>query len=106
VDTPRPRRQWPCQLILEEHPQLLKLEADSIHEYPQHEDIVWSWVSDKDGPLCSTPHTCTYPKRALQAGDHKIKLYLQEKNGRETMSESISVKIDYETFLPTIHSHK
>jgi|GEM_PF-4086465 len=94
------------RLILEEHPQLLKLEADSIHEYPQHEDIVWSWVSDKDGPLCSTPHTCTYPKRALQAGDHKIKLYLQEKNGRETMSESISVKIDYETFLPTIHSHK
>lgn len=51
----------------------------------------WNWISDRDGPLCTTAGRCTFSAAGLSLGEHQITLRVQDDEG--VWSAGISTKI-------------
>ena len=83
---------------------LLRLQIDSTNIMDESTNVVWSWVSNHNGPLCTTAEICLFPTDRLKIGRHEIELRVQNDIGGWSTSDTLRVSIGYEVYLPAIRN--
>lgn len=63
--------------------------------------LAWDWVSDRDGPLCTTANSCTIPATNLRPGRHQITLRVQDDEGVWSAGTTTTLTIDDGAATPT-----
>ena len=63
--------------------------------------LAWDWVSDRDGPLCTTANSCSLPAAVLHPGVHQITLRVQDDEGIWSAGTTTTLTIDDGAATPT-----
>lgn len=79
-------------------------ETDAEDDEPQI--INWEWLSDRDGPLCTSAGQCTLTTELLRLGDHTITVRVQDDEGVWSATDSVEITVEEvrTVYLPTILS--
>lgn len=63
--------------------------------------LAWNWVSDLDGPICTTADHCSLPAETLSPGTHTISLRVQDDEGVWSDAATTVVTIAQGATAPT-----
>ena len=83
----------------------LYLTASAQADDSAENDVVgWIWMSDIDGPLCTTAGECSYDAADLQLGEHTISVQVQDKLGNWSTEAATTVTVSevFSTYLPSL----